>query len=109
MVEGFHHCGHFQIEGFGHTGGEVMIHIGQQTDHPFTHCGGIHLGQFEPERVDDVVLLRRALASVEQRGLAEMVHELLALGAHLHVFHGLGKGGGTAVLHGRLEGTATAE
>ena len=53
--------------------------------------GGLHLAQFEGQRVRDVALLGRRLADVELPRLAVVVGEALGADALLRALLGLGK------------------
>ena len=77
--------------GVGHAQGPSQadppdpVDVGEHGNDPFAHCGHLHAGEFEAECSQDVILLHRALAVVEQPGLEVVLGEAFWLAADLVV------------------------
>ena len=82
---------HGDAQRLGHLARQLGVHMGQVVHHPLADGRHLDLRQLELEGRNDVLLLRRALAVPEQRGLAEVIVEAGAAAAQLGRLHRFGK------------------
>ena len=85
----------------GHGLGQFGINAGQQVHDALADVGAHHLGEFEGEGVDDVLLLGLGLAQPEEPGMREVVGEGGAALADLLALDHAGIGGEAAVFRSR--------
>jgi hypothetical protein len=101
--------GHREAQAVRHLGGEAPVHLGEHPHHALPDGRPVELAELEPERLDDVPLLRPGLAVPEERGLAEVVEELLAPLPHPLPFERLRVRDEAAHRAAGLERTAAAD